>query len=210
MSVKAASPGPIFWVLSGILCACTLAALLVTAIQVKNRKMAARYGERLDTPPAPEAPLTDELLLHRGRPTSFQHFHLELPANSDALEVHDARDRTLVRFTGVHKGDERGWQELRIRVLDVQKDEIRVAPEFRPGAPCFGAGTYLELRTGLRIDFPQGRSATLVAWDPAKPEARVKVEAADRAEEQTLGEGERRGLLGLTFELHQGQLSVTD
>lgn len=211
MSVKAAPPGPVFWILSGVLCACTLAALLVTALQIKERKMAARYGERLDQPPAAlaGAPLA-EIVIRRGRPTPVEHFLLELPANAEGLEVHDARDRALVRFQGLRRGDERGWQELRLRILDVQKDEMRLAAEFRPGAACTGAGTYLALRAGLRVEFTAARSATLLDVDPAKRQVRLKVEVGDRAEEQALGEGERRTVLGLTFSLERGELSISD
>jgi hypothetical protein len=209
MSVKAAAPGPVFWVLSGILCACTLTALLVTAIQIKDRKMAARYGERIDSAPPPDARLP-EISLRRGQSARVEHLGLRFPPEADVLEVRDAQDRPLVRFTGLQRGQERGWQELRLKLLEVRKDELRVAPEFRPGSPCVGAGSYLALRPGLRVEFPGGRSATLVAWDPAKPEARVKVEAVDHAEEQVLGPDQRCSALGLTLSLHQGELSVSD
>ncbi len=209
MSVKAASPGPVFWVLSGILCACTLVALLVTAIQIKDRKMAARYGERIDAPAAPDGRLP-EIVLRRGESARVEHLRLDFPKASDALEVRDAQDRPLVRFTELRKGQERGWQELRLRLLDVRPDELRVAPELRPGSPCFGTGVYVSLRPGLRVEFAGGRGATLTAWDPAKPEARLKVESVDRAEECALAGEETRRALGLTMTLHQGELSLSD
>jgi hypothetical protein len=209
MSVKAASPGPIFWVLSGILCACTLAALLVTAIQVKNRKMAARYGERIEEPAAPDGHLR-EIVLRRGESARVEHLRLDFPKTSETLEVRDSQDHLLVRFTQLRRGQERGWQELRLKLIDVQPNELRVAPEFRPGSPCFGPGDYVSLRPGLRVEFADGRGATLTAWDPSKPEARLKVESGGRAEESALTEDETRRALGLTMSLHRGELSLSD
>jgi hypothetical protein len=99
---------------------------------------------------------------------------------------------------------------LRLKLLDVQRDELRVAPEFRPGSPCFGPGIYVSLRPGLRVEFAEGRSATLIAWDSSKPEARLKVEAGGRAEESALAADETRRVLGLTMSLRRGELSLSD
>lgn len=209
MSVKAAAPGPVFWVLSGILCACTLAALLVTAIQIKDRKMAARYGERIDAPAAPDGRLP-EIVLRRGESARVEHLRVDFPKTLDALEVRDSQGHPLVRFTQLRKGQERGWQELRLKLLDVQPDALRLAPEFRPGSPCFGSGVYVSLRPGLRVEFADGRGATLTAWDPAKPEARLKVESGGRAEDCALAGEETRSALGLTMTLHRGELSLSD
>jgi hypothetical protein len=206
MSVKA-PPGPVFWILSGILCACTLVALLVTAIQIKDRKMAARYGERIEAAPAPDG-ILPETVLRRGQTTRVEHLRLHFPSDSEALEVRDAQDHPLVRFTGLQSGQERGWQELRVKLLDVRKDEFRIALEFRPGSPCFGTGTYVALKPGLRVDFPGGRSATIVAFDAST--ARVKVESGPKTEELSLAADESRRALGLTLKLHQGEWSISD
>jgi len=208
MSVKAATPGPVLWVLSGILCACTLAALLVTAVQIKARKMAARYGERIETVPAAPDGGAAELVIRRGQSARVEHLRLSFPESSDTLEVRDAQERALVRFTGLQTGQERGWQELRLKLLEVRKDELRLAAEFLPGSPCYGSGIYVALKTGLRIDFPGGRRATVVLWDP--PTARIKVESSTQAEEQSIAPEESRPILGLTLTLHRGELSISE
>lgn len=205
MAVKA-GPGPVFWVLAGILSLCTLTALWVTAARVKAQKLAARYGDSEEAPPPP----SPEHALRRGIPARVGHFTLEFLKTGDVLEVRDAQDRPLARFPGLRKGQERGWQELRLSVLDAAPDELRVGAQFQPGSPCYGPGTYLALKTGLRIDPAQGRSITLLAWDPAKPEARLKVDVAGGSEEQTLADGETRGILGVTVSLRQSALDVAD
>ncbi len=65
-------------------------------------------------------------------------------------------------------------------MLGADPDSLRLSTDFRPGAPCFGAGDYIALRPGLRIEFPVGPAFTVVSWDAAKPEARVKVGEQER------------------------------
>src|SRR5882672_8830966 len=195
-------PGKLFWVFAVILCACTLTALLVTALQIKRRKMAARYGERI-TETAPDAAIP-EITLRRGQTTCIEHFSLDFGKASDGLEVHSAQGLPLVRYSDLKKGVEMGWQELRLRLVDVTPDELRIAAAFQPGAPCFGPGDYTTLRTGLRIELPGGRSVTVLGWDAAKSEARLQIESGGRAEELTLGSGPERSVLGVRVAL-QGQ-----
>src|SRR6185295_19066072 len=133
---------PVVKVLAGILVLCTLVALWVTAARIKERKIAARYGERIETSPTPDAPLP-EITLRPGKPAGVGHFTLDL---DNGLLVTDAQHRPLVRFRDLKTGDERGWQELRLKVLAVDPDSMRLAAEFRPGSPCFGPGDYLALR----------------------------------------------------------------
>src|SRR5205085_805564 len=105
MAVKAPL-GPLYWIPAGILVACTLVALWVTAAQIKARKMAARYGERIDPAPVQEAPLPD-LTLHRGRPATVGHLTLDLDKADGSLLVLDAQQRPLARFSNLKPGDER-------------------------------------------------------------------------------------------------------
>jgi serine/threonine protein kinase len=51
----APTSGKLRWIFAAILCACTLVALWVTAARVKAQKLAARMGERIETPPPPPA-----------------------------------------------------------------------------------------------------------------------------------------------------------
>jgi len=44
--------------------------------------------------------------------------------------------------------------ELRLRLVDVTPDELRIAAAFQPGAPCFGPGDYTTLRTGSASSCP--------------------------------------------------------
>jgi hypothetical protein len=206
MAVKA-PPGPLFWIPAGILVVCTLVALWVTAAQVKARKMAARYGERIQPAPVVDAPLA-EVTLRRGKPVTVGHLTLDLDQNDGSLTVLDAQQRPLARFGGLKKGDERGWQELRMKLLDVDADAVRIATELRPGAPCLGPGTFRALRPGLRVELPGGRALTLVAWDAVKPEAKVKVEAGDRAEELTLTADQERTALGVRAVLRSLALTL--
>jgi hypothetical protein len=202
MAVKA-PPGLLFWIPAGVLVLCTLVALWVTAAQIKARKMAARYGERIEADPAPDGRLP-EFVLRPGQSTRVEHLTLDLDKADGSLVVLDARQRPLARYSGLKKGDERGWQELRIKVLAVDADSIRLATEFRPGAACLGPGRYTALRPGLHIELPGGRGATVAAWDPAKPEVRVHV----GAEEITLTAGQARTVGGVRLALKDLSLEL--
>lgn len=206
MSAQAPPPlHPVIKGLAAVLVLCTLVMLWMTAARIKANKIAARQGDAGEPIAAPPpAPVLPELTLRPGRAAPVGHLTLEVA--DAALVVRDAQQRTLVRFTGLRTGQERGWQELRLRLLDVTPGELRVAPELRPGSPCYGAGVYVALRTGLRVDFPGGRSATLVRW----PEARVKVEAAGRVEEQDLADDEPRDILGLKVFLRKQELDLSE
>ena len=190
---------PVVKVLAGILVLCTLVALWVTAAQVKANKIAARYGERIEaTPVAPAF-----TAVSRGRPARIGHFTLALPKADAALVVHDAQDRPLVRFTALRKGQERGWQELNLKILEVKTDEVQVVAEFRPGTPSLGTGTYLALKPGLRVDFSQGRSVTLVS------ETQVNVEGGGRTEMIKL-DGTEQTVLGLKLRLRGAELDLAE
>jgi len=206
MAVKA-PPGPLFWIPAGILVLCTLVALWVTAAQIKARKMAARYGERIEADPAPDGRLP-EFVLRPGQSTRVEHLTLDLDKADGSLVVLDAQERPLVRYSGLRKGDERGWQELRIKVLAVDAESIRLATEFRPGAACLGPGAFIALRPGLRIETAGGWALTLVTWDEAKPEARVKIESGSGTREDTLRPGEEHLAFGVRVVLKDRALTL--
>ncbi len=194
---------PVVWVLAGILCLCTLTAMWVTAARVKAAKMAARYGVGVEAEPGAL------VCLKRGRPVPAQ--HLTLAYVAEGLEVRNAQGKALVRYPDPRPGQHLGWQELRLTLRDAPKDELLVEVDFVPGAASTGAGLYLELRAGLRIEFSKGRAVTLTAWDPTKLEGKVKFEAAERNEERPLSSSQT--LYGLSATLRQkpgGQLLLED
>jgi hypothetical protein len=195
---------PVVWVLAGILCLCTLTALWVTAARVRVAKLAARYGTREEPEPG-----TTQLRLKRGQTAPAQ--HLTLAYVADGLEVRNAQGRALVRYPNPKPGQRLGWQELRLTLRDAPKDELRVDVDFVPGAASTGAGIYMDLRAGLRVEFSKGRSVTLTDWDPVKLEGKVKIEAGDRNEERPLSSSPT--LYGLSCTLRQesgGQLLLED
>jgi hypothetical protein len=181
--MSAQAPGqplhPAVKVLAGLLVLCTLTALWVTAVRVKANKMAARYGVGAETDPL-EARLPP-IRLHRGQSAPVQ--HLSLTFSEEGLEVRDAQGRTRALYVDLIQGLRLGWQELRMTLREASKDDLVIEPEFIPGAPSFGAGVYLDLRSGLRVEVPHGRALTLIAWDPVKQEGKVRIEDASRSDE---------------------------
>lgn len=205
MPVKAPSPnGPpsaLTWTFVAILCACTLVALWVTAARVKANKLAARYGERIERPAiivAEDARLP-RIVLKRGERLHVEHFILHFPDSGDRLTVQDAKDQPLVEFHRIRKGEQRGWQELRMTFLEAAKDHLTIEAELRPGASSFGPGGYRAIRPGLRVEFDPQRSVTVTAWDPDKPELKLKIDTDGQSEERTLvAEAEAR-VRGISF-----------
>src|SRR5688572_25986742 len=181
MSVK------VRWILVSILCLCTLVALWVTGARVKSKKMAARYGDRvLNSGIDGSRPST--LRLQPGKPAAVGHFLLEYPHEGE-IRVLDAGRRTLVEYPGFRKGEVRRWQELQLSVVEAGPDSATVEVEFKPGSPCLGRGRYFQLRTGLQVQFEGGRSVSIVAWDPAKPELTLKFEGSGEPVVKTFGRG---------------------
>ena len=84
----------------------------------------------------------------------------------------------------------------------VSQEALLIDPEFIPGAACFGPGIYLDLRAGLRVEFPRGRALTVTAWDPVKAEGRIKLDAGGRSEEHPMSGTST--LLGLRWTLREG------
>ncbi len=188
MSVQAPAPKPnkVVWVLAGILCACTLVALWVTAARVKAMKMAARRGEVIE----PIGPAIDSgprrLLLHPDQPLRVDHFSLLLDGRGN-VTVLDVAGRRLVEFQHVKKGHLRRWQELQLRFAETSADAVTVDVEFKPGAPCFGGGRYRALRAGLRVEFGPDTSLTVIAWDPKKPEIVLQFQSPQGQAERKVG-----------------------
>jgi hypothetical protein len=173
---------PAVKILAGLLVLCTLTALWVTAARVKANKLAARYGVGVETDPL--EPRLVPIRLHRGHSAPVQ--HLSLAFSREGLEVRDAQGRIRARYVDLIPGRRLGWQELRMTVREATEDDLVIEPEFVPGAASFGAGVYLDLRAGLRVEFPHGRALTLIAWDPAKQDGRVKIEDAAGSEEHSM------------------------
>lgn len=92
MAVKSAVPSrrlKAAWIGAGLLCAVVLALLWVTAHQIKDRKMRARYGEKIRQPSLPPVRLAIDrdgtLRSAAGSPESLDAFFAEVPRGG---EVH--------------------------------------------------------------------------------------------------------------------------
>ncbi|HEX7900535.1 MAG TPA: hypothetical protein VF950_22410 [Planctomycetota bacterium] len=166
MSVKAPVPRA-YWVLSVLLCLCTLVALWITAWKIRQDKVAARRGGRQDEPS--ETDRLRRLPLARGKSVRAGHFKLGYPRDG-ALQVLDLNARTLVTFTDIAPGERRGWQELRLTCVAADPQAYLIEAEFRPGSACLGPGEYADLKAGLQIELDEGRLLTVVRWDAEKPE----------------------------------------
>ena len=195
---------PVVWVLAGILCLCTLTAMWVTAARVKAAKLAARYGVGVEPEPG-----AGPIRLKRGQTAPAQ--HLTLAYVAEGLDVRNAQGKALVRYPDPKPGQRLGWQELRLTLRDAPREELLVDVDFIPGAASTGAGLYMELRAGLRVEFSKGRAVTLTAWDPVKREGKVKFESAELTEERPLSKSQT--LYGLSCTLSQesgGRLLLED
>ncbi len=182
MTVKAPLP-VLYWVLAGILCACTLVALWITGWKIRTEKVAARSAGR-QAPPSDTDRLR-RLPVARGQAVQAGHFQLAYPHRDGALAVLDAGRRLLVTFTGLREGERRAWQELQVACLAADEKAYLVEVEFRAGAACRGPGEFALLRPGLRIELDETRFVSVVRWDPAKPELVLSTPSG----EATLGEG---------------------
>lgn len=162
--------GPVpkaYWILSAILCLCTLAALWATAWKIRTNKVEARIGGRQAEPSDTDRPR--KVVVPRGKTGRAGHFRLRYAAEG-TLAVHDENARLLVTFPGLSEGERRAWQELQLRWLTADAKSALVEVEFRPGAPCRGFGDYAALRAGLRIELDDELSLSVERWDPEKPE----------------------------------------
>lgn len=166
MSVKGPAPRA-YWILSGILCLCTLVALWITAWKIRQDKVEARMGGREPEPAETDRP--------RRIPIAFRKFaragHFKIGYVREAtLAVLDLNSRCLVSYPGMKEGERRAWQELQITWVAGDSNACVLQVEFKPGSPCRGPGEYEALKPGLRIELDPEVHLTVERWDPAKPE----------------------------------------
>src|SRR4030095_8015562 len=159
--------GKLRWILSGLLCLCTLVALWVTGARVRSLKMAARYGDRIAAAPIDPAG-TSTLTLRRDERVRVAHFTLEF-SKAAALRISDGAGTVLVEFPAPRKGEMRRWQERQLVFTEVGPDAAKIEVDFKPGSPCFGSGNYRALRQGLQVQFPGGRAGTGATREAAAP-----------------------------------------
>ena len=200
MSVK------VRWVFASILCLCTLVALWATGARVKTKKMAARYGDRHPVAEI-DGSRPSTLRLRPGKQAAAGHFLLDYPQERE-IRVLDAGRRTLVDFTAVQKGGVRRWQELQLTVVEAGPDSATVEVEFRPGSPCLGSGRYSQLRTGLQVQFDGGRTVSIVAWDPAKPELTLQFEGSGEPVQKTIGRGDEGREHSIRYQLTESLVLI--
>jgi len=210
MSVKATPR--VQWILAGILCLCTLVALWATAMSVREQKLAARRGDRgeriegLPPPPRLEVVEGGPRTLHLKPCEKVTIEHFSLVYHEGTLHVGGSQERFFVKFIHLKKGEQRGWQELRLTVLDIDPGGLRIETEIRPGFPSTGDGWYSDLRAGLQIEFDRKRLVTVTSWDPAKPELKLRIQQEDHVEEKTLGDQAQADAFGIKVRLEKRAL----
>lgn len=183
MTGKAPLP-KVYWILSGLLCLATLVALWLTAWKVRAEKLAAREGGR-QAPPS-ETDRLRRLPVARGRGVHAGHFKLSYPDRDGTLAVYSMSNQHLVTFTGVREGERRAWQELQVRCRAADEKQYLLEIAFLPGSACRGAGEYVALKPGLRIELDNDLAVSVARWDPEKPELRL---STSRGGEIGLAEG---------------------
>ncbi len=159
-------------ILPWIACGLALAALLVTALRVRDAKIEARRagaGESLD--PVLESPGPRDLTLGRGGAVRYEDFTLSF--EEGRLVVRDRRGRRCVDFIQLDRKGARGWQELQIDILSANPEALGLRAQIVPGSPCRGPGLYRGLKAGLRID-----ALTVLGWEEARRALTVGVEGA--------------------------------
>jgi hypothetical protein len=199
----------VVWVLAAILCACTLVALWVTGARIKAMKIAARRGEVIEPIANPTEAAPSKVILRRDHRVRVEHFGLRRNAAGN-VEVVDAKERPLVDFVRIEKGQVRRWQELQLSFSEVSPEEATVDVEFKPGAPCFGPGLYRALRQGLQVQFPKGASVTVSAWDPKAPEATLKFEGPEAGLERKVALHADGKIFGVAFRLEADGLLLQE
>jgi hypothetical protein len=166
MSVKGPAPRA-YWILSGILCLCTLVALFITAWKIRQEKVEARIGGREAEPSDTDRPR--KIPIARGKFARAGHFKIGYVREA-TLAVLDLNSRCLVSYPGLKEGERRAWQELQLAWVAGDSTSCVVQVEFRPGSPCRGPGEYEDLKPGLRIELDPDVHLTVERWDPSKPE----------------------------------------
>lgn len=141
------------------------------------------------------------LVLHRNERLRVEHFILRFWERVDNLSVYDAQGRHLVEFLRMKKGQIRRWQELQLSFMEVEKDRYILEIEVKPGSASFGRGFYRALRPGLRVIFPHDQAMTVSAWDPGKPELKLKCESENESCERTLGPDSEGRVYSMYYQL---------
>ncbi len=143
-------------------------------------------------------------LLEKGQKLRVEDYTILFMERMDNLMVSDRREAPCVEFIRLKKGDLRRWHELQLTIEEADKDSLTIEAEIKPGATCFGAGIYFALRGGLRVDFPGGRSFSIVSFDPKAAELKAVFEGPGRSEERTIQPGGEGQVLGTCYRLVPG------
>jgi tRNA A-37 threonylcarbamoyl transferase component Bud32 len=140
------------------------------------------------------------LVIRRNEWLRVEHFTLHHNKVGN-LSVLDAKGRHLVEFLRMQKGQIRRWQELQLRFDEVSDEADLIEVELKPGSTCFGGGHYRALKAGLQVGFRGNESITILAWDPHKPEMKIKAQRPGADEERTLGLKSEGRILEMYYQL---------
>jgi hypothetical protein len=124
-------------------------------------------------------------------------YRLQLGDRGEMLSVIDRKGVRVVDFLSLRRGERRRWMELELAILEADDQGVRLDLRLAPGSTCFGAGNYLQLRTGLRIELPRGRRITLETVDPATGEIRASLEGDGMVAQRVLLPQGRVHLFGI-------------
>lgn len=189
-------------VLPWIACGLALAALLVTALRVRDAKLEARSGgEPLD--PVLESPGPRELTLGRGGAARYEDFTLSF--EEGRLVVRDRKGRRCVDFIQLDRKGPRGWQELQIEILSAKPEQLELRAQILPGSPSRGPGLYRWLKAGLRIETTGQKPLTVLGWDDLRRELSIGADGSPPVACK-LGAAQRIGALKLLLEDERGPL----
>lgn len=166
------------WIAAAALCVVVLPFMWSAGWKIKRGRLAAKLGH---LEPEPGAART--VRLDRGRAVRVEDCELTY---GDGCSVVDRHGTPSVRFTRLEPGQVRRWQDLELAIRTVSTDALEVAVAVRPGAASYGAGRYVNLRSGLRVELPGGRAVTVAAVDASKPELRITFERDGTSEERVL------------------------
>jgi hypothetical protein len=133
----------------------------------------------------------------RGESLRVEDYRLRLGEDGQSLGVTDRKGIHCVDFLPLHAGDPRRWMDLDLVILEVGEGGILVQIRILPGATCFGAGNYLQLRAGLKIDLSRRRRFTVEDYDPATLEIRGSFEGEGMTGQRLLKPQSQTRLFGI-------------
>src|ERR1043166_2648752 len=142
-----------------------------------------------------------KLHLEKGQKLRVEDYTVFFWDRVDNVGIYDRRGVEVVEFMHFKRGDVRRWQDLQLTFEHVSKEAITVEAELKPGAPCFGSGAYFDLRSGLRVEFPENRSFTILEFDAAKVEMKVAIEGSGKTEERALKLKSEARIFGIYYRL---------